>query len=58
MQEMVLTLSINFLPFSSVKDLFRFSKTFGSKFYDNLFECLPFERLNLKRFLEKRYNVL
>ena len=54
---MVLTLSINLLPFLGAKNLFRFSKTFGSKFYDNLFGCLPFERLNLKRLSEKGYNV-
>ena len=52
-QGMVLTLSINFLLFSSVKNLFRYSKTFESKFYDNLFGCLPFERLNPKRLSEK-----
>ena len=46
-QGMVLTFSINFLPFLSVMNLFRCSKTFGGKFYDNLFECLPFERLNV-----------
>ena len=56
-QGMVLTLSINFLPFSSVKNLFRYSETFGSKLYDNLFGCLSFERLNLKRLSEKRHNV-
>ena len=54
---MLLTLSINFLPFLGVKNLLQFSKTFGGKFYDNLFGCLPFERLNLKRSSEKGYNV-
>ena len=52
-QGMVLTLSINFLPFSSVKNLFRCSEIFGSKFYKNLFGYLPFERLNIKRLSEK-----
>ena len=50
---MVLTLCIDFLPFSGINNWFRYSKTLGSKSSGNLFGCLSFERLKFKRLLEK-----
>ena len=53
-EQMVLILSINFLLFSSVKNIWECPKVSCGKFYGNLFGCLLFERFKNEEFFNKR----
>ena len=57
-EQMVLILGINFLLFSSVKNIWECPKVSCGKFYGNLFGCLLLERFKNEEFLNKRRHSL